>query len=350
LNDIEHRHAPCFSRGVMTSATTCGLLLAVAACTGPAADSNEIAKTPFGAIHSSCVHQVENGATVMGGQVIAPDGGVTQTDDCGYQPVQFNGKDDATTTNGWVEYGDMRTPLGFQSLETTFTVPAPPSNVTNQLVYFFPSFEPATSGAILQPVLQWGVGPAGGGAYWSIASWYVTSSNQFFASPLATVQPGDVIDGSIVGTTGCSNGTCTEWTITTTDTSQSGASPTVLRSDGGGLSYQWAQAGVLEAYSITSCDQYPASGSLRFDSVRVLDANGTELTQPWTPQQMSVTPSCNFAVTSSTASDMTLQFGNEAPPPCQYDCKMYGFSADQCYGGWVCDHAGQCLQYEPGAC
>lgn len=35
---------------------------------------------------------------------------------------------------------------------------------------------------ILQPVLQWGLSPAGGGNYWAINNWYVNDQDYFYDS------------------------------------------------------------------------------------------------------------------------------------------------------------------------
>jgi hypothetical protein len=37
------------------------------------------------------------------------------------------------------------------------------------------------------------------------------------------------------------------------------------------------------------------------------------------------------------------------PPACQYNCADYGFAANQCDSGWLCDAAGSCLSYV-GSC
>lgn len=63
--------------------------------------------------------------------------------------------------------------------------PAPPAN-DGQILYFWNGVEPDDNSAVLQPVLQWGSTPAGGGAYWAVASWYFTlppRSNAFSDSP-----------------------------------------------------------------------------------------------------------------------------------------------------------------------
>ena len=54
-----------------------------------------------------------------------------------------------------------------------------PATRSRQTIFLFNGIQ--NTGAnfgILQPVLQYGSSAAGGGAFWSIASWYVTSGGQ----------------------------------------------------------------------------------------------------------------------------------------------------------------------------
>lgn len=77
---------------------------------------------------------------------------------------------------------------------TTWRVPAPPASSNGQTIYLFNGLTNWTG--ILQPVLQWGSSPAGGGSYWSIASWYVTQfGGLVFHSQLTRVDPGDLLIG-----------------------------------------------------------------------------------------------------------------------------------------------------------
>jgi hypothetical protein len=59
---------------------------------------------------------------------------------------------------------------------------------------------------IYQPVLQWGSSAAGGGNYWSIASWYVDGQGgPAFHSSLIQIAPGQVLKG-VMSQTGQSGG------------------------------------------------------------------------------------------------------------------------------------------------
>jgi len=52
-------------------------------------------------------------------------------------------------------------------------------------------------GLILQPVLQWGNSPAGGGSFWAITNWFVGSPETGIAlhGPLVQVNSGDILQG-----------------------------------------------------------------------------------------------------------------------------------------------------------
>ena len=79
---------------------------------------------------------------------------------------------------------------------STWTVPPAPSTDSGQTIFLFNGIQNyGTNYGILQPVLQWGPSAAGGGSYWSIASWYVTSGGDAFHTTLIQVDEGDVLIG-----------------------------------------------------------------------------------------------------------------------------------------------------------
>ncbi len=75
---------------------------------------------------------------------------------------------------------------GFGYFSTNFTVPTAPTNPSDVLIYFWPGLEDEAMSDVLQPVLQYGAGPMGGGNYWVYQSWFVSSD-------------GTVLVGSLVG-------------------------------------------------------------------------------------------------------------------------------------------------------
>lgn len=105
----------------------------------------------------------------------------------------------APITNQWIIYSgwtnDTSSPITFFS--TDWVVPPPPATNNGQLIYLFNGIENSGFNVILQPVLQWGVSPAGGGNYWAIANWYVGSPQSGLAchSSLVPVNTGDTLRG-----------------------------------------------------------------------------------------------------------------------------------------------------------
>ncbi|MBO1766110.1 hypothetical protein [Allobranchiibius sp. GilTou38] len=99
--------------------------------------------------------------------------------------------------SGWITYAaytEASTNV-IRSMTTTWTVPPEPIAEDGQLLYLFNGLQDSPVTQILQPVLQWGVSPAGGGNSWALASWLVVGTNAFRTQTLVTVQPGDVLTG-----------------------------------------------------------------------------------------------------------------------------------------------------------
>jgi hypothetical protein len=111
--------------------------------------------------------------------------------------------------NGWTTWADGHIYDYFPSSPTyfkaTYIVPPNPKD-NHQLIYIFNGLGAIDSGIshIVQPVLQWGHSPAGGGNYWAICNWYV-NNNQFFYDSLVRVNPGDTLQGLIEMTASYNN-------------------------------------------------------------------------------------------------------------------------------------------------
>lgn len=215
-----------------------------------------------------CVHQIPAGANVeisddpragdnvtLNGEVIA------HYDPCPEAPIDTRhpGHAPGPTGNGWVEHSQWDVPLksgdNIDWLQGYWQVPTSPET-NGALIYFFNGLEPQVNPAslILQPVLQYGVSPAGGGDYWAIAGWLVGSNT--YASTLLVVNPGDLIIGTTYQTS--ASGDKLNYRVEAFDSTTSQLS--TLSAWSSGIQWQWAFAGVLEAYNVTSCSQFPASG------------------------------------------------------------------------------------------
>lgn len=198
--------------------------------------------TPGGWTHPSCIHEVPNNATIdtEHGNVIVNGNVIAHYDPCAYTPIPFNSPvavGDASSASatsaavppsgppsgpgygGWVEdlEQDTSPSLDYDYLKSTIIVPSyaqrPPDD--GETLYFFSSLQMSANnciggGGILQPVLQYGISPAGGYAYWfSVASWFWSWAGQYHG-PLTLVTPGDQITGLISMTLG---GTFRSWNV-----------------------------------------------------------------------------------------------------------------------------------------
>jgi hypothetical protein len=97
------------------------------------------------------------------------------------------------TTNGWVTYSSWSNNTGqpISRFSTVWEVPPAPTTDSGQTIFLFNGIQ--NSGNIYQPVLQWGPSAAGGGSFWTVASWYVGANA--FHSNLVPVNTGDVLTG-----------------------------------------------------------------------------------------------------------------------------------------------------------
>ena len=274
-------------------------------------------QVPGELIRPDCVHGIPNGATVEIGKDGEVSGDVrlngvliAHYDDCPEAPILTRptaGSEglahDPGTGNGWVEASNWLVDLGSgQNLDEVagnWKVPSPPS-VNGATIFFFNGMEPSDYAWILQPVLQYGVSAAGGGNYWAIASWLVGS--KAYWSPLETVNPGDSLRG-YTKTTSVSNGTI-NWKVDAKDNTTGAYS--YLDAYSTGYQWTWALAGVLEAYGITSCSDFPANGKAVFTHSDAYDGwPNFDLLSPagWQASYWNYGgPSCGFSVTAGTTS------------------------------------------------
>ncbi len=252
------------SSGMLTAQETSNLSQA-------ALDHPTWVQIPGELIRPECVHEIPNGANVEFGKNGEPSGDVTLNgkliahyDACSENAVSTRhaesnqpAKGKAPTINGWVEASQWDVSLSSSDnidlMDGYWYVPSNPS-VNGGLVYLFNGIEPSTENWILQPVLQYGVGYAGGGNYWTIASWLV-GPNYVFHSGLVTVNPNNLIFGYTEITS--TSGSNLNWKVQAYD-ENTGAYSWITASTNG-LHWTWAFSGVLEAYNIGSCSQLPSS-------------------------------------------------------------------------------------------
>jgi len=228
---------------------------------------------PGALIRPDCVHEVPNGALLQeNGDVFLGGALVAHYDECPEAPVRTRPLnqlaaqfvDAPGTGNGWVEALQENVPLksgdNIDKITGKWTVPNYPT-ANGALVYMFNGLEPSTQNLIIQPVLQYGATSAGGtigGNYWVIASWKVGKTTVH--STGETVYPGDTILGT-TAITSVSSGK-NYWNIQAVDTTTHSSSGLIVSESG--HTWNWAYAGVLEAYNVTSCTEFPASPDTAF--------------------------------------------------------------------------------------
>jgi len=260
--------------------------------------------TPIGYMHANCVRQVLEGQTVLAdGRIQYPDGSVEASapvcDYPRYSPQGALVAGNEPLTNGWVEFVYATTGSSYYKLTATWAVPPDPINYSNQTVYLFPGLQETNSDGtcILQPVLQYGPSPAGGGESWTAASYdcCVTKTSSYCSySPLIGGSQGTV--GTIKSY--CEGQQeCNTWLVQTQETGT--AQKTGLVANTKGQVFDTAFAAALEVYGVTACDQYPDSTGDSFTAVELYDQKGNLIKDPgWTGQVNNVSPQCGFSVTT----------------------------------------------------
>jgi len=209
-----------------------------------------------------------------------------------------NGTKGLGLPNGWAAYTVWQAGITMDSYGGYWTVPPTPTDQALQTLFLFTGFQNSflASGAgvsIIQPVLQWGKSAAGGGAYWAIASWFVSSSNAVY-SQILKVAVGDTILGNM--TLDAAN---SKWTISTNDTTLGISTPLTVQT---GVAEIDAFV-TLEVYGVTSCGDYP-NGSDTFTGLYIT-ANGAQVTPNWV---VETEPGCSEAVTVLSPSQVKIIF------------------------------------------
>jgi hypothetical protein len=210
------------------------------------------------------------------------------------------------TINGWVENANTASLGAMSYIHAQWNIPSAPATRTTQTDYFFPGFEHyGGSTTIMQPVLAWNQGGSGYSG-WSAASWNCCHSGSTYHSAYIPVS-GSTMSGDVSGN-GCSTstGVCTSWTITTYVWSSERS--TTLNTSAFGLSMNWVFGGVLEAYSVSSCSQFPG-GYVKFGSFYLEDVGNYIKYPSWSRSPASgLSPSCAYGVTIGSDRSVTLDY------------------------------------------
>jgi hypothetical protein len=189
--------------------------------------SDEKVNTPFGWLPKSQVHTIEKGAHLFlnGNKVLKVRNLSNETlENFGERTIILKGMQSRLNTqslnppittdrqrrlevnfpaDNWVTYGLWENTSGIpiNHFSTNWIVPNPPETNHGQTLYIFNGLSNTTNTTILQPVLQWGSSPYGGGGNnWQIANWFVwfdASGNTQAAVqlPKIVVTPGTNLQG-----------------------------------------------------------------------------------------------------------------------------------------------------------
>jgi hypothetical protein len=282
--------------------------------------------TPAGYFDPSCVRSLAKGERLLAdGRVQHVDGTVDQNAAvCNFPRytqagIPFNGANANTIppqseagtksspeVNGWIENASIVTwsaATSYGAVIAVWTVPPQPVADDGQVLYFFPGLEDINSTqSILQPVLQWFH------KQWAIASWNCCLNGITTESPVVNVSPGDEIYGSI--TSGCSPGivSCAIWNVLSLDL-LTGESTTLSDTPSDGQVFNWAFGGVLEAYAVVACNDYPQDRKIAFHHIAVFDENLHRIVNPiWGEgSNLTQTPQCHYGV-ESKPDQVTLDY------------------------------------------
>ena len=258
----------------------CFIFLSISQLIGQSQD--EIVNTPFGKALKSRVHYVDKNhhINIKNGQVQivkSKTGSIEEVYD------EINRTKSSLDINnykdGWNTYAVYLTsqvdkpPTYFSA---KWIVPPPPKE-SDQLLYLFNAllgwdyFENRNRiDYIVQPVLQWGLSPAGGGKYWSISNWCVSNELEFFHDSLIVVNTGTLLEGVLKLTSTFNN-------RFNYNSSFSGY-PTGLQVDD--LPQLQLAYIALESYGAETSDEYPTNQKIKFFDIH-LETDSKNPKIPW---------------------------------------------------------------------
>jgi hypothetical protein len=254
--------------------------------------------------------------------------------------LQLRAEDVRDTSGGWIASTHWENTTGqpITKFSTYWVVPPPPASDDGQEIYLFNGLSPSDNSWILQPVLQWGATPDGGGNSWAIANWYVPAAGSdmpFLVTPLVQVKPGFPANGIMTGTAQADSSFTYEcyfaWytgdKLTVTDIPE----------------LTWAYE-TLECYGISQCSDYPDTAFTSFFGIAMMtgpDAD-TPIAPDWQPlterndcgQDCVIVPDDS---TGNTAVEIYYHAPARAVPGSALTCfgaggsatRLYYFGADQ---------------------
>jgi len=264
---------------------------------------------PGGYIHKQCIHKIESHERALK----QSDGSfiVTSTETNNKRVIgacdkpRFSSKSDPghLPANGWQVFTYFNGTSDLSTLNGTWNVPDVPQTINSQTVFLFtslvnqawdPTNSPNIQEDIIQPVLQFGSSEAGGGPYWTLASWYVGSNALY--SDLIEVQAGNTIFGAIIEDPEKKG----SWNIISQNVGVRSVNLVVdnLLTE----EEPWATV-TLEVYSVDTCEELPTQ-SVDFEDI-VLQISEESASIDWISSSTQVV--CTEAV-SIDGQDVSVNF------------------------------------------
>ncbi|KAF7302802.1 hypothetical protein MKEN_01242000 [Mycena kentingensis (nom. inval.)] len=205
------------------------LEVALALLTAASSVSGEgMVLTPRGLRRSSTVHQVPAGGKVQhmpdsSIHVLDPSGAtieVVNPEVVNPEVVARRAPTPILSPNDLFAYGQVfnsNDVMPYGTLNVSFAVPPQPTKNDNQSVFLsgpmMYSVDEDTFADFTNSALQWGPSAAGGGAFWSVSTWYFASGEMFF-TPLVNVSVGQTLNTEmqLIGIPNCAYNYLTQFT------------------------------------------------------------------------------------------------------------------------------------------
>jgi hypothetical protein len=286
--------------------------------------TEEMVLTPAGYMPKSSTHFVEPGTELgivngriqkfesVSGKMLQDFGPVTITEDPVHSTTNggsFEQSLSSTTPavfNGWAAYTfwanpDTTNPITFFS--SNWVVPDAPADTSRQqTIFIFDGMQDGTkaNSYIIQPVLQFGPSAAGGGEFWAVTNWFVSSKQTFYGT-LKAVKTGKILQGVMTETV--NTGKKFDYTSSFTGL------PKDVSIKVKNVPQAFWCAETLEVYGVKKADQYPDDKNMVFSGIQILQGT-TNAPIDWTPVAATTKAKPNAVVISNGSPDgaVTINF------------------------------------------